>query len=116
MTDKDRVEEVREAIDRPFYKLYCWEALNQWGEKAQLDMVVEELIELALAVQHYKRGRKKARESVVEEMADVMLMLDQLREILLVKGTEIEDVRHKKLVRLMILIDMDNTKLPTSAE
>lgn len=94
-------------IERPFFKLYCWQALNQWGETAQLDMVVEEALELALAIQDYKRGRKRARERIIEEMADVMLMLDQLREILLIKGTEIEGKRREKLIRLTTRLDME---------
>ena len=97
---------MSETVDRPFYKLYCWQALEQWGESAQLDMAVEELLELALAVQDYKRGRKNARTNIIEEMADVMLMLDQLREIMLIKGTEIEAKRKEKLIRLTVRIDL----------
>ena len=97
----------KEEVERPFYKLYCWQALQKWGEEFQLDRVVEELLELALAVQNYKRGRPKARESVVEEMVDVKLTLGQLREILLIKGSEIEKVRKEKLVRLMARLDME---------
>ncbi|GAH64163.1 unnamed protein product [marine sediment metagenome] len=97
----------KQEVERPFYKLYCWQALQKWGEEFQLDRVVEELLELALAVQDYKRGRPKARESVVEEMVDVSLILGQLREILLIKGSEIEKVRKEKLVRLMTKLDME---------
>lgn len=98
--------------NRPFYKLYCWQALSTFGESMQFDMAVEELAELAVAVQHYKRGRENARENVIEEMADVGLVLDQLREILLITGDEIEKVRHKKLLRLMVRVDLKSTTLP----
>ncbi len=110
----------KQEVERPFYKLYCWQALQKWGEEFQLDRVVEELLELALAVQNYKRGRPKARESVVEEMVDVNLILGQLREILLIKGSEIEKVRKEKLVKLMTKLDMEVIKndcsCPTSMD
>ena len=88
-------------IDRPFYKLYAWQALEKWGEPAQLDMVIEECLELALAVRHYKRGRfSQPREVILDEMVDVLLMIDQLREIFLISGKELGEKRSEKIVRL----------------
>ncbi len=97
-----------ETIQRPFYKQFAWEAICKWGELAQLEMAEEELLELILAIKDYKRGRQGDRRSaVIEEMADVYLMLDQLREIFLIKGTELEGVRKQKLIRLGVLMDTD---------
>lgn len=97
-------------VDRPFYKLYAWQAILAFGEDFQLDMAEEEMLELVLAIKDYKRGREgNRRDAIIEEMADVYLMLDQLREIFLIKGTELEKVRREKLVRLTTRIDMAST-------
>lgn len=55
-------------------------AVETWGAPAQTDMVIEELSELLLAIQHHKRGRVTA-DAIGEEMADVRIMLDQLQVI-----------------------------------
>lgn len=53
-----------------------------WGDGAQLDMVVEECAELIQAVQKVKRcGGAQALYDMVEEAADVEIMLEQLREM-----------------------------------
>lgn len=51
-------------------------ALKTWGENTQLDMVIEEMSELAKAILKYKRG--ESINSIIEEHADVSIMLDQL--------------------------------------
>jgi len=100
-----------EKVDRPFYKLYAWQALLAWGEQAQLDMVVEECLELVLAIQDYKRGRlKNPKESITNEIADVLLMTGQLREMFLISGKELEEKQREKVVRLGVRIDMAETK------
>ncbi len=97
----------KQEVERPFYKLFCWQILERLGESSQLDMVVEECLELALAVRHYERRRPNARKNIIEEMADVSLALDQLREIFLVKDEEIENIRREKLIRLMTKLEME---------
>ena len=96
-------------ISRPFYKGFAWQALSHWGEESQLDMATEEFAELIVEINRYKRGRN-TRVNIIEEMADCYLMLDQLREIFLVKGNELGEVRRRKLVRLTTLIDIENSK------
>jgi NTP pyrophosphatase (non-canonical NTP hydrolase) len=59
-----------------FYK----RCVDTWGVEAQLDMVIEECLELALEVQRDKRGRTDA-DKVAEEAADVFIVLHQLIEI-----------------------------------
>jgi hypothetical protein len=51
--------------------------LALWGEQAQYDQAVEECAELCAALMHYRRG-KIAIEQVVDELADVTLMVGQL--------------------------------------
>ena len=71
--------------------------LEQWGEDAQLDMVIEEMAELTKAILKYRRtkGAKSARIDIAEEHADVLLMLEQLAYMMVQ-----HDTNYKKLMRM----------------
>ena len=56
------------------------EAIAKWGESLQIDMVQEECAELIAAINRFKRGRATMAD-VVQEMADVQIMLWQAQEI-----------------------------------
>ena len=76
-------------------------AINTFGPLAQQDMMIEEMSELTKAICKYRRaGSNKERDaaacSVLEEIADVQIMLDQMK-IMYGSTTEQEDA---KLVRL----------------
>ena len=63
------------------------EALRQWGEEAQLLMVIEEMSELTKSILKYRREHDPADIGVriidiAEEHADVRIMLDQLAYIM----------------------------------
>lgn len=60
------------------------QAIDAWGEDAQLDMVIEECSELIKAILKYRRAddKEKARKHIAEEHADVNIMLDQLAFIM----------------------------------
>lgn len=51
--------------------------LDRWGEQAQYDQAIEECAELITALMHYRRDKNDRRE-VIDELADVTLMLGQL--------------------------------------
>lgn len=51
--------------------------LDKWGKDAQYDQAVEECAELIAALKHYRRG-KIDQQAVINELADVTLMLGQL--------------------------------------
>ncbi|WP_148894176.1 nucleoside triphosphate pyrophosphohydrolase family protein [Geothermobacter ehrlichii] len=51
--------------------------LQKWGEEAQFDQAIEECAELIAGLKHYKR-RKVDAEAVIQELADVTLMVGQL--------------------------------------
>lgn len=63
--------------DETIYK----RCIDKWGVQAQLDMVIEECLELALQTHRDKRGRTTVDE-VAEEAADVYMVLHQLAEII----------------------------------
>lgn len=55
-------------------------ALKTWGEQAQMMMVVEEMSELMKEIlKNVNRGKDNLAE-IVEETADVEIMLEQLKE------------------------------------
>lgn len=66
-------------------------AIRLYGEPAQMDMAVEEMAELTKAIS------STALENAVEEMADVQIMLDQLRIIFHRSTEEIEEAKLERL-------------------
>jgi NTP pyrophosphatase (non-canonical NTP hydrolase) len=52
-------------------------AVQKWGRDAQFEQVVEECAELIAAIKHFRRG-KVAEQVVVNELADVLLMVGQM--------------------------------------
>jgi hypothetical protein len=56
------------------------DAIETWGEHAQLDMVIEECAELIKEVCKWQR-KGKMPETVLDELADVQIMLTQLENI-----------------------------------
>lgn len=77
------------------------EAIRTFGEEFQFMVFNEELAELIVAVSHYRRKRVSA-ESVLEEISDVQIMINQLVKIL--DGSDdhatIARIKNEKLERL----------------
>lgn len=78
-------------------------AIDTWGHPAQIDMMIEEMSELTKALLKERRKRHtpaSSLESVLmnirEEMADVQIMLDQMK---LIYGDPV-DIEREKLRRL----------------
>ena len=56
-------------------------AINKWGKHAQLLMVLEEMSELQKEIlKHINRGKDNLDE-IIDDTADVEIMLDQLKYI-----------------------------------
>lgn len=53
-------------------------ALNKWGKEAQTQMAIEEMAELTKEICKLHRG-KQDLEALADEIADVTIMLEQLR-------------------------------------
>ena len=51
--------------------------IHKWGEDAQYDQAIEECAELISTLKHFSRG-KVDEQAVVDELADVSLMVGQL--------------------------------------
>ena len=70
-------------------------AITKYGEYAQIDMVIEEMAELTQALSKYKRGKLH---NVEEEIADVEIMLEQMR--LIFDSKKVDEIKRSKIVRL----------------
>ena len=76
--------------------------LEKWGEEAQYDQAVEECAELITALKHFRRG-KVNQQAVIDELADVTLILGQLSWMF---GTEqVDKSVEKKLKKLNKLLE-----------
>lgn len=63
-------------------------AIDHYGQDAQILKAVEECNELATSLMHYRSG-KVEKEAVVQEIADVLVVANQLRLIFGPKETEL---------------------------
>nr|BDI55055.1 MAG: nucleotide pyrophosphohydrolase, MazG-like [uncultured archaeon] len=80
-------------------------AIKLWGIKLQVGVLGEECCELATAVFHYLRGnRPNAITEIIEEIADVEIMIEQIK-IGLDLETEVLIKKGQKLRRLKKIID-----------
>ena len=76
--------------------------IDKWGKEAQFDQMTEECAELIVSLQHFHRG-KIDQQAVIDEIADVTLMLGQLTWMF---GPEqIEAAVQKKLKKLDKLLE-----------
>ena len=71
-------------------------AIKTFGERNQEEMAVEECAELITAIKHKHRGREH---NIAEEIADVEIMLEQLKIINNCRK-EVEEIHKQKIERL----------------
>lgn len=78
-------------------------AIEKWGVGLQVEMAIEECSELIQAIQKVKRNDTiVANSHVCEEIADVEIMIEQLRGIF--ESDIIDQYKAEKLERLEIRI------------
>lgn len=80
-------------------------AIDTYGRQAQIDVAMEEMAELTKAILKTRRipeddhdAQEHARSNVIEEIADVEIMIDQLK--IMYGEPHVDAVRKQKLVRL----------------
>lgn len=81
--------------------------LEKYGFEAQLLMAIEESGELVQAAAKFLGGREQSPKNLIAELADVSLMVDQMR---LRWDEEIEEVRKEKLARIKGRLEFDEEK------
>lgn len=76
------------------------QAVDTFGVDNQTNQTIEELAELIVAINHWRRGRV-GNDAVIEEIADCYIMLRQLTYIV-TDSTDFPPVTviHRKLTRL----------------
>lgn len=79
-------------------KEICKQALDVYGKEAQICMVFEEMAELQKELCKSLRG-KENRVEIAEEIADVEIMLEQMK-ILFNIDEEVEEMKECKIKRL----------------
>ena len=83
-------------------KLLYAHALVEYGPEAQQMMLIEEIGELLNAVAKFPRGRSRP-EDIIEELADVSIMVEQIA--LLYGWERFELERERKLERLKMRLE-----------
>lgn len=83
------------------------QAENLWGLVAQYDQAIEEMGELIVAINKYKRkclygeysNNPKVEDSLIEEIADVKMCLEQLEDYM--GSDRVNEVFAKKMQKLL---------------
>ena len=93
-------------LDDPKYseEVTLRKVINKFGKEAQCRQVMEECAELIQAVNKNLRSAG-AKENLIEEMADVGIMLDQLRIMFEIKDTEINKIRCEKMKQIKRMVE-----------
>lgn len=79
-------------------------AVDTYGKEAQTDMMIEGMSELTKALlKHRRNATPKTLDNIKEEMADVQIMLDQMRLIYGENG----GYRTEKVLRLASRLGID---------
>ena len=81
-------------------------AIKKWGKKAQTLMVLEEMSELSLLLFHSLRDNREVDNwQIAEEVADVEIMLDQLK-LIFDFSKEVDKFKVSKLKRLELRLEI----------
>jgi len=76
--------------------------LDKWGEKAQIGQTIEECAELIVALQKYtnRTPQPGMLENIIDEIADVEMMLAQMRLVLGISDGVLRKQIERKIERL----------------
>jgi len=81
-------------------------AVNLWGQRAQLDMVIEECSELIKAICKYRRYiRDPSWKDIVLEAIDVEIMVQQIKHVFHVDQEMWDHLKDVKLAELQAHIE-----------
>lgn len=81
------------------------EIADYFGYEQQKNMLIEEQAELIQALNKFDRkGTKEAFNNIIEEMADVELMIDQVKYLLDISQDAIDEIKEAKIKRTMEIV------------
>ena len=89
-------------------KIALIKARKVYGDNYLIDLAIEEMGELIVALNHYRRNRAEAKE-VQEEIADVMLAMKELKEMFGIG--EVVDFYRAKCERFESRVEQDALKV-----
>lgn len=75
------------------------QALQKYGDLNQINQCIEELAELIVEINKYKRGYFN-RNEITSEMADVLICFEYLKKVLAIDELDIKEQIEYKLERL----------------
>lgn len=91
---------IGNATDNYFAEAVLKKAIEIYGEQAQLMTACEELGELIQAISKYNRKGSAMKDSLTEEIADVMIMVWQIRIMAGIAEVDILVKMKEKIKRL----------------
>lgn len=83
---------------REWMTAVCQRAVDAWGKQSQLVICMEETAELTKELSKNLRGQDNDL-GIAEEIADVEIMLEQLKLIFDIRP-DVENMKNEKLIRL----------------
>ena len=91
-------------------KASCHSIAEHYGYESQSAQLTEECAELIQALSKYRRARdsmmlQRAHANIIEEMADVEIMLEQIKYLLKITEYQIAGVKQRKIERTLDRID-----------
>lgn len=88
-------------------------AINHFGVSSQIDVAIEEMAELTQALIHDRRGRSA---NLVEEIADVLIMIQQLEICYNIPHEKVKEMIDTKLMRLVMKLENEGALLISKKE
>ncbi|OPC36183.1 hypothetical protein [Elizabethkingia miricola] len=84
-------------------------AIKKWGIRSQYEMAQEEATELALAVRkHIRHNNIESFSNLAEEIADVEIMIEQLKLMNPTLGLAVDQIKTSKIERLERRVSENN--------
>lgn len=79
---EDQIEATTQKLTRRQKRVGIYaSAVSRWGAKAQIEMLLEESLELALATRKFlRKGTQQSESDLAEGIADVEIMIEQIKE------------------------------------
>lgn len=92
------IEEIKETLKK---------AIDTWGEDAQINMISEEALELALAIRKFNRyGNQEKLDNLHDELADMTIMLMQAS--LMFDSDKVQEKIDYKMKKLKKILSSDS--------
>ena len=83
------------------YDSLLHECTKEWGKKPQILTLVEEMAELTKELLKNVNRKKDNRNEIVKEMADVYILMEQMKNLYEISPKEMDDVIDLKMEKLM---------------